>query len=107
MTAYTGVRRLRMVASSETYVSIDTLVTGTATRAQWMVFIGIPVAFGSFWLIFVGIGLLSMPGTKVLSVLFLVVPSLWYCGVLKTLQGDIVAARTKAARAASKRERSP
>jgi hypothetical protein len=47
--AYTGVRKLKAVASRETYVSMETLLSGTATRAQWALFIGIQMlsyAFG-------------------------------------------------------------
>jgi hypothetical protein len=72
ITVYKGVRKLKMVASRETYVSMETLLSGTATRAQWALFIGIQVALVCFWLVFVGIGLLYVQATKALSVLFLI-----------------------------------
>jgi hypothetical protein len=75
-----------MLASRETYVSMETLLSGTATRAQWALFIGIQVALVCFWLVCVRIGFLYAPATKVLSVLVLIVPSAWYFGVLKTLR---------------------
>lgn len=104
---YKGVRKLKMVASRETYVSIETLLSGTATPTQWALFTGIQIALVCFWLMFVGIGLLYAPATTALSVVFLVVPSLWYFGVLKTLWDDMVAARRKLTSADSQRELPP
>jgi hypothetical protein len=101
ITAYKGVRKLRVLASRETYVSMETLLSGTATRAQWALFTGIQVCLASFWLIFVGIGLLWAPSTEGWSLFLPAVSSLWFLGILKTVWDDVVAARKKLAKGTS------
>jgi len=88
-----GVRKLKVVASRETYVSMEALLSGTATGAQWA--IGIQVCLVSFWLIFVGIGLIYAPSTNGWSLLFPAVISLWYFGILKTVWDDVAAAQRR------------
>lgn len=109
ITTYKGVRKLKVFASRETYISMKSLVSGTATREQWAVVVGIQVVLVSFWLIFLGIGLMYLPSGKGWSLAFPGITGLWLFGVFKAQWDDLVAARRKLARSSGREsgERTP
>ena len=93
-TRYMGRARLKVLFNRRTgFIPMESLVDGTATRAEWAVVIGAQSAFFTFWLIFLGAGLMLVPRTDGLSLLLPVVVGLWLYGILSAQWSDWVKAR--------------
>jgi hypothetical protein len=95
--AYRGRSTLKMLASRQTFVPMASLVRGTATREEWAVVAGIQVALISFWLIFLGVGLMHLSSSRGLSLAFPGVAGLWLARILKAQRDDYLAARRRLA----------
>lgn len=98
LTAYTEAWRLKALASRQTFISMESLVGRTATRGQWAVVVGIQVALVCFWLIFLGVGLIYLPGSNGASLALPAITGIWLLRILKSEWDDLVAAREKLAR---------
>ncbi|HXG03996.1 MAG TPA: hypothetical protein VNO23_11370 [Candidatus Binatia bacterium] len=94
--------RVRVLAARRRFITMDSLVDGTATGAERAVVAGINVALVSFWLIFLGIGLVMLPKTTGISLVFPVVTGLWLFNALKSQWDDLVAARRRRERRAGR-----
>lgn len=97
--------RVRLLAGRRTMITMDSLVNGTATRAERVVVVGINVALVSFWLIFLGIGLLMLPTTSGISLVLPVVTGLWLFNAMKSQWDDLAAARRRRDRRAGRARR--
>ena len=98
VTRYRGRAKLKVLFSRRTeFLPMDSLVNGTATREEWAVVIGAQVAFVTFWLIFLGAGLMLVPGTNGLSLFLPVVVGLWLYGIFSAQWTDFKRARRKKA----------
>ena len=100
-TRYKGKARLKVLFNRRTeFIPMDALVNGTATRGEWAVVVSIQVAFVTFWVIFLGAGLMLVPRTNGASLFLPLVVGLWLYGILSAQWRDWVKARRKLARAA-------
>jgi hypothetical protein len=97
--------RVRVLAARRSFITMDSLVNGTATRAERAVVVGINVALVSFWLIFLGIGLVMLPKTSGISLVFPVVTGLWLFNALKSQWDDLIAARRRHERRSGRAQR--
>lgn len=93
-----GWSKRKMLGSKSEFITMDSLVDGTATFGERMMVVGIFTAFVSFFSIFVGAGLMLMKNLLIL-VLFPVIPGIWlYRFMRETLQHYQEAKRRVAAR---------
>jgi hypothetical protein len=72
----TGRSKLKILASKGGYIAMESLVDGTATFGERMMVLGIITVFISFFLIWVGLGLILMKNLLILA-LVPVLPGLW------------------------------
>jgi hypothetical protein len=79
-----GWSKRKILGSKSEFVTVESLVAGTATFAQRMYVLGIIIAFVSFGLIWAGIGLMGMK-YLLIFILVPVLPGLW---VYYNLQDD-------------------
>lgn len=93
--AYKGVAKLKTAARRTEFISMESLVNGTATRAQWAVVVGIGTALVAFFLIFLGLGLMQLPNSNGLSLFFPAVVGLWLFRILDAQRRDLKQARKK------------
>jgi hypothetical protein len=93
------------IRSKSAFVTMESLVDGTATFPERMMVVGIVLLCVSFVFIFVGVGLLLMR-RLLIFVLFPVIPGLWLYGMLRDVRQDFQAARRRVA-ARSHAERAP
>lgn len=92
--AYGRVAKLKAVAKRIEFISMESLVNGTATRTQWAVVIGIETALVCFFLIFLGLGLMELPNSSGLSLFFPAVVGLWLFRVFQAQWSDMTRARS-------------
>jgi hypothetical protein len=71
-----GRSKRKMLGGKSGYVTMDSLVDGTATFAERMMVAGILTLMVSFFLIFVGVGLMLMKNLLIMA-LFPIIPGLW------------------------------
>lgn len=71
-----GLSKRKMLGSTTGYITMESLVGGTATFGERMMVLGINTLFVSFFLVFVGTGLMLMKDLLIL-VLFPVIPGMW------------------------------
>ena len=98
ITFYKGIAKLKVLGSRVAYISMESLVNGTATREQWAVVAGIQVLLVTFWLFFLGVGLMYLPNSRGLSLFFPGVVGIWFYGIVSAQLRDHKRARRKRAR---------
>lgn len=91
-----GRSKRKILGSKSGYVTMESLVDGAATFAERMVALGILTAMVSFFLIFVGAGLMLMKNLLIL-VLFPVIPGLWLYNILREVWKDYQEAKKRVA----------
>lgn len=87
--AYKSAAKLKAVAQRTEFISIESLLNRTATRAEWAVVIGIETALVCFFLIFLGLGLMQLPNSSGLSLFFPAVAGLWLLRIFKAQWSDL------------------
>lgn len=105
ITIYKGLSKLKRLGSRRTFINMESLVNRTATQEQWLVVVGIQALFTSFWLFFLGVGLMHLPHSNGLSLFFPAVVGLWLFGIVKAQWSDLKRARRKAARSRNQNRR--
>lgn len=98
ITLFKGRYMIKRLGSRSTFITMESLVNGAATREQWFVVAGIQVFFISFWLIFLGFGLMYVLRSNGFSLFFPAVVGLWLFGIMSAQLRDLKRARKKAAR---------
>jgi hypothetical protein len=78
----TGRSKRKILGGKEAFVTMDSLVSGSATSADRILAAGVGVLFLSFWSIFVGVGLIVARQLLIVGVLLAAVPGLWVYGSL-------------------------
>jgi hypothetical protein len=69
-----GRSKRKILVSKSGFVTVESLVEGTATLAERLLVVGIFVLFASFFLVFVGVALMILQEWAVAAVLFVAVP---------------------------------
>lgn len=92
-----GLSKRKMLGSKSGYVTMDSLVDGSATFAERMMVVGIITAMVSFFLIFVGVGLLLMKDLLIF-VLFPVIPGMWLYTIVREVWQEHQEASKRVAR---------
>lgn len=100
--AYKGVARLKTLVSRRKFITMKSLLDGTATRDERAAVFGIQLAFVSFWLVFLGAALMGLPDTGWPILILPLIVGLWLFGILSAQYRDWIRARRKLARAARK-----
>jgi hypothetical protein len=100
--AYWKRSKLKLLVSRQTFIPMESLVQGTATREEWAIVAGIQVALVSFWFIFLGVGLMHLSSSRGLSLAFPGVAGLWLSRIVKAQWSDFAAARRRLARSKEK-----
>jgi hypothetical protein len=91
-----GWSKRKILGSKSGYVTMESLVDGTATFGERMMVFGILTAMVSFFLIFVGAGLMMMKDL-VIFVLFPVIPGLWLYNIMRHVLEDYQQAKKRVA----------
>lgn len=91
-----GWSKRKMLGSKSGYVTMDSLVDGSATFAERMMVVGIITAMVSFFLVFVGVGLL-LTKDLLIFVLFPVIPGIWLYNILRHVWQDYQRVKKKVA----------
>jgi hypothetical protein len=90
----------KILASRSGFITDDSLAEGTATPGErWMVR-GIKLFITLFWLLFVSIGLMTMK-SNLLAVFFIIIPSFWFFGNVRSWQRGAEAAKKRVAKRAA------
>ncbi len=71
-----GRSKRKILFTKNRFITMKSLVDGTASAADRLMFVGIHCAIGSFFLIWVGLALIGIR-TNVLAIAILIVPGLW------------------------------
>jgi len=77
-----GWSKRKILVSKNQFVTMESLVDGTATLSERTLVAGIYTLFISFFLIFVGVGLILMQGLLIFA-LFPVIPGIWLYKILR------------------------
>ncbi|PYM92428.1 MAG: hypothetical protein DME04_15410 [Candidatus Rokuibacteriota bacterium] len=80
----TGASKVKMLRARHAYISMESLVRGTATRGERMMVLGIVTALVAFFLVFVGTGLV-LAKELLVAALLPTVPGLWLYGNLREM----------------------
>lgn len=87
--AHKGVAKLKAVVKRTEFISMESLMNGSATRTEWATVIGIETALVCFFLIFLGLGLMELRNSSGLSLFFPAVVGLWLLRVFKAQWSDL------------------
>lgn len=89
-----GRSKRRMLGSKSAWISIESLLDGTATSAERIMVAGMITMYVSFFLVFVGVGLMLMQ--RLLFMVFVpVIPGLFLYRVARRARNEYRKARTK------------
>jgi 1,4-dihydroxy-2-naphthoate octaprenyltransferase len=91
-----GISKRKILGSKSGFVTMESLVEGTATRGERMMALGISTAMVSFFLIFVGAGLMLMKDALIF-ILFPIGPGIILYNFAADAGGDYRKAKRKAA----------
>lgn len=91
--AYRGAAKLTTVAKRTGFISMESLVNGTVTPAQWAVVVGIEIALVDFFLIFLGLGLMQLADSNGLSLFLPAIAGVWLFRILDAQRRDLKRAR--------------
>jgi hypothetical protein len=96
--AYKRASKFKVLTSRETFITMESLLSGTASWQDWAFFVGMEVLFVCFWLIFLGFGLMLLPNSHGFSLFFPAVSGLWLFNVFQVQWQDLNRARRKLAK---------
>lgn len=93
--AVSGRSKKKMLLSRSRYVSMNSLLKGTASREDWVVAAGIQTLLLCFALVFLSVAMILTPSMGPLAIVFAVIPGIWLFGIFRAQYDDYRNARKR------------
>jgi hypothetical protein len=99
-----GRSKRKILASKNKFITMESLLKGTATFGERMMVLGIFILYISFFFIFVGGALITMKEWLIVAILFVVVPGLWvYAALIHPVWRDYREVKAKLRKSGAKK----